>query len=209
MGAIASTPGARRLLGTSIVARLPLTMLSVGLLVHARHLTGSFAAAGAFDATYAVALGLGGPVLGRIVDRRGQTAVLLASSAAAAALLAIVALLPVGAPLPLLLALAGAIGAALPPLGACLRALVPKLMPDPDAARAFYAIDATALELTWISWRRPLHCVRDRPASRDRRSEAVDRRRRGRTRRGAQRGAAREAPAERDPVVELLPRHVG
>jgi MFS family permease len=151
MNAIAATPGARRLLSISIVARLPLTMLSVGLLFHARYLTGSFAAAGAVDATYAVALGLGGPLLGRIVDRRGQTGVLLTSSVAAASLLATIALLPLGTPLPLLLALAGAIGAVLPPLGACLRALVPKLIPDPDGARAFYALDATALELTWIT----------------------------------------------------------
>jgi len=41
---------ARRLLVISIVARLPLTTLSIGLLVHAQHLTGSFAAAGAVSA---------------------------------------------------------------------------------------------------------------------------------------------------------------
>jgi len=151
MHAITATPGARRLLGISIVARLPLTMLSIGFLLHARQLTGSYAAAGAVDAAYAIALALGGPLLGRVVDRRGQTALLLASSAMAAGLLGVVATLPVGAPLPLLLVLAGGIGASAPPLGACLRALVPGLMPDPAQARAFYAIDATALELTWIT----------------------------------------------------------
>ena len=56
---------ARRLFVISIVARLPLTMLSIGLLVHAQHLTGSFAAAGAVSGAYAVALGVGGPLLGR------------------------------------------------------------------------------------------------------------------------------------------------
>src|SRR5512132_3177435 len=116
MHAIAATPGARRLLAISIVARLPLTMLSIGLLLHARHLTGSFAAAGAVDAAYAIALGLGGPLLGRVVDRRGQTALLLASSATAAGLLGVVATLPAGVPLPLLLALAGGIGISAPPL---------------------------------------------------------------------------------------------
>ena len=52
-------------------------MLSIGLLVHAQHLTGSFAAAGLVAGAYAVALGVGGPLLGRLVDRRGQTPVLL------------------------------------------------------------------------------------------------------------------------------------
>ena len=69
----------------SIVARLPLAMFSIGLLVHAQHLTGSFAAAGLVTAAYAVALGVGGPLLGRVVDRRGQTAVLLASAVVAGA----------------------------------------------------------------------------------------------------------------------------
>ena len=47
MSSIASAPGARRLFVISILARLPLVMLSIGLLVHAQRLTGSFAAAGA------------------------------------------------------------------------------------------------------------------------------------------------------------------
>ncbi len=65
------------MLTLSIVARLPLAMFSIGLLVHAQRLTGSFAAAGLVMAAYAVALGIGGPVLGRLVDRRGQTVILL------------------------------------------------------------------------------------------------------------------------------------
>src|SRR5436190_475010 len=49
---------ARRLLVISVVARLPLTTLSIGLLVHARHLTGSFAAAGGAYAVEAAAVEL-------------------------------------------------------------------------------------------------------------------------------------------------------
>ena len=97
MNAIASTPGARRLFVLSLVARLPMPMLSIGLLVHTRHLTGSYAAAGLVAGVYAVALGAGGPVLGRLVDRRGQTPVLIASAVAEAAMLAAVAVVPAGA----------------------------------------------------------------------------------------------------------------
>jgi hypothetical protein len=149
--AIASVPGAVRLFVLSIVARVPLTMLSIGLLVHGRHVTGSFGAAGLATGAYAVALGLGGPVLGRLVDRFGQTCVLVAGALAAAPLLGAVALLPVGTPVPVLVALAAAIGLAVPPVGACVRALFPALTRDAEALRSAYAVDATASELTWIS----------------------------------------------------------
>jgi predicted MFS family arabinose efflux permease len=150
MNAISSTPGARRLLFISIAARLPLTMLSIGLLVHAEHISGSFAAAGVVAAAYAVSLGVGGPLLGALVDRRGQTVVLVASALAAALVLVALALLPAGTPLPLLVGLTLLAGLATPPVGACVRALFPELLDDADV-RAAYAVDASAVELTWIS----------------------------------------------------------
>src|SRR5688500_6410895 len=151
MPAIASAPGALRLFSLSILARVPLTMLSIALLVHAHHLTGSFAAAGIVAGAYAVALAVGGPVLGQLVDRRGQTAALLASAAASAGLLVAVAALPADAPFLALVGLAAAIGLATPPLGACLRTLLPGLLPDAGAVHAAYAVEATASELTWVS----------------------------------------------------------
>jgi predicted MFS family arabinose efflux permease len=150
MNAISSTPGARRLLFISIFARLPLTMLSIGLLVHAEHISGSFAAAGVVAAAYAVSLGVGGPLLGALVDRRGQTVVLVASGLAAAVVLVALALLPAGTPLPLLVGLTLLAGLATPPVGASVRALFPELLDDADV-RAAYAVDASAVELTWIS----------------------------------------------------------
>jgi MFS family permease len=150
MSTLASTPGAARLLATSIVARLPLPMLGIGLLVHAHWLTGSFAAAGLVAGAYAIGTGVGGPLLGRLVDGRGQTAVLAPAALVSAVLLIAVAALPDGAPLAALVALATGIGLATPPLGACVRALIPGLLADADAARVVYAVDATAVELTWI-----------------------------------------------------------
>jgi predicted MFS family arabinose efflux permease len=151
MSSITSAPGARRLLVISILARLPLVMLSIGLLVHTEHLTGSFAAAGAVTGIYAVALAVGGPLLGGVVDRRGQRLVLLASAGAAAVLLVAIATLPAGAPLAVLVALAAGIGLATPPVGACVRTLLPALLPDAAAVRAAYAVDASASELTWVA----------------------------------------------------------
>ena len=150
MHSITSTPGALRLFVVSLLARLPLPTFSIGLLVHARHLTGSFAAAGLVAGSYGAALGIGGPFLGRLVDRCGQTRVLLASAAASALLLGAVALMPAGAPVPALVALAFGIGLASPPLGACLRTTLSRILPDQEAVRASYTLDTTASELTWI-----------------------------------------------------------
>jgi len=147
MPAIATSP----VFAASILARLPLAMLTIGTLVHVERLTDSFAAAGAVAGTLAVAQGVGGPALGRLVDRRGQTTVLAISAAVAATALAALAALPAGAPLGALLALAALLGFATPPTGACMRALLPDLVPDPDALRGAYAVDSAAVELTWIS----------------------------------------------------------
>jgi MFS family permease len=150
MTTLTSTPGTLRVLASSIIARLPLPMLGIGVLVHARQLTGSFAAAGLVAGSYAIATGVGGPLLGRLVDRRGQTAVLLVSAAASAALLAVLAVLPDGAALWLLIVLAAGTGLATPPAGASVRALLPALWSDPGQLRKGYALDATAVELTWV-----------------------------------------------------------
>jgi MFS family permease len=151
MQALRSTPGALRLFAISVVARLPLAMLSIALLLHTEHLTDSFAAAGAVDGSFAVSLAVGGPLLGRLVDRGGQTRVLAAAAAVATLALAAIATRPEGSSVVTLAALAMAVGLATPPLGACLRTLLSALVDDPDAAASAYALDATAIELTWIS----------------------------------------------------------
>jgi MFS family permease len=151
MASLRSNPGAVRLASVSIVARLPMAMLSIALLVHVRHLTGSFATAGLVAGSFAVSLGVGGPLLGRLVDRRGQTKVLVASALVAGAALAGTAALPAGAPLAALVALAAVLGLSAPPVDACLRAILPTIIRDREALRAAYAAESAAIELTWIA----------------------------------------------------------
>jgi predicted MFS family arabinose efflux permease len=134
---------------TAVVARLPLATFTIGVLVHVQHLTGSYAAAGAASGALAIAQGVGGPALGKLVDRRGQTQVLIGTAAVAAAALGALAALPAGAPLGIILALAATVGAATPPVAACLRTLIPVLFPD--IVRRTYAVDTAATELTWVA----------------------------------------------------------
>ena len=146
-----STPGAPALLASSIVARLPLAMFSIALLVHAQKLTGSFAVAGAVGAAYAIASAVAAPLLGRLVDRFGQTLVLLTGAVLTAAALTAAGLLPADAPPLVLVALAAAAGAAVPPLAACVRALLPTIVTDPDRLPTVFAFESTVLELTFVA----------------------------------------------------------
>jgi MFS family permease len=145
------TPGARALLASSIVARLPLAMFSIALLVHAQRVTGSFAVAGLVGAAYAIASAAFAPLLGGLVDRHGQTTVLLTGATLTALALTAAGLLPSNTPPAILVGLAAAAGAAVPPLEACVRALLPTIVNDRDRLPALFAFESTVLELTFVA----------------------------------------------------------
>ena len=151
MSALTSSPAALRLFGISIAARLPLPMLTIGVLVHVQSRTGSFGMAGLAGGALAITQGVGGPWLGRLADRHGQTAVLAVSAIACGAGLVGLAGLPSDAPATAVLVLAAVAGFATPPVPACTRALLPGLMPDERSLRRAYAVDSATVELTWIS----------------------------------------------------------
>lgn len=143
-------PDGRALLASSILARLPLAMLSIAILVHVQRLTGSFAVAGIACSAYAICGALASPVLGRLVDRRGQTRVLLAGATLTALALIVAGLLPADSPPALMIALAGAAGLAIPPLEACVRTLLPAIVSGPSALPGLFALESTLLEVTFV-----------------------------------------------------------
>jgi MFS family permease len=145
-----SAPGARALLGSSILARLPLAMFSIALLVHTQRLTGSFAVAGVVSGTYAISGAVSAPLLGRLVDRCGQTRVLVSGATITALVLVTIGLLPSSTPRVLLVALAAATGLATPPLAACVRTLLPAIVNEPSGLPALFAFESTVLELTFV-----------------------------------------------------------
>jgi MFS family permease len=147
---VLSAPGAKALLGSSILARLPLAMFSIALLVHAQRLTGSFAVAGMVSGAYAIAGAISAPLLGRIVDGLGQTGVLVAGATLTALALVTIGLLPSSTPPFLLVGLAGVSGLVTPPLAASVRTLLPAIVSDPDELPALFALESTVLELTFV-----------------------------------------------------------
>jgi MFS family permease len=147
---VLGTPAVARLFATSILARIPLAAVGIVAILRTRELTGSYAAGGAAAAAFALASGGSQPLLARLVDRRGQARVLLPGALVAATALAVFALLPAGAPLAVIMASTLVAGLATPPLGAAMRTLLPGMMGDRERLHAAYALESSALEITYV-----------------------------------------------------------
>ena len=127
-------------------------MGAIGLvfILRTHEITGSFAAGGAATAAYALSLGLVAPGLGRLIDLRGQTLVLLGAALVQAAALLSFAALPGDAPLPLIVALAALTGASQPPLGATVRSLWTRDLDD-DTRHVLFTGESAVLEGIYIA----------------------------------------------------------
>ena len=142
--------GRRALLASSVLARFPLAILSVSLLVNAQRTSGSFALAGTVSGAYLICGAASAPLLGRLVDRLGQTRPLMGGAVTAAALLIITGLAPAHTPGGVLIALAAATGLATPPMQACVRAVLPALVAGPVELPRLFAVESTVIELTFV-----------------------------------------------------------
>jgi MFS family permease len=145
------SPGVARLLGLSMVARTPEAAIGLLFILQTRALGGSFALAGIASAVLAVGLAAGAPLLGRLIDRRGQTGVLTVTATAAATAVAIAGLLPHGVSPLALLPLALVTGLTAPPIAPCLRALLGHILPDADARHGALAMDAALQEISFMA----------------------------------------------------------
>ncbi len=150
-GALFRVPYVRRLVLCGLVARLPIGMVPLALLLLVRESGGSYAAAGGVSGAYFVATGIGAPIAGRLVDRRGQTRILLPRAVLFPALLGGVCVLALlDAPLALVAVCAAAAGGLLPPVGSSLRALWPRLFQGAELRAAAYALEASLQEIFFV-----------------------------------------------------------
>jgi MFS family permease len=145
-------PDVRRLVISSMVARLPSAMLPLVLLLLVHQKTGSLAAAGLVVGAYGLGRAVVSPAAGALVDRHGQAGVLIVGAAAQAVLLlALVLAVEAQHQIAVTAMLAAAAGSATPPVQACLRALWPVIAVDDGAREAAYSFDATSQEMIWIA----------------------------------------------------------
>ncbi|HEX2085407.1 MAG TPA: MFS transporter [Solirubrobacteraceae bacterium] len=136
----------------TLVGRLPIGINGLAIVLFLKEETGSFAPAGAVAGGMALGIGLGAPMMGRWVDRRGTGVLMLLACAHAAGILALLALGKADAPTAALVAVAALTGAAFPPSPSVLRARFPALLRDrPDLMQSAYALDSVLLELSFVT----------------------------------------------------------
>jgi MFS family permease len=144
-------PRLAALLGSSILARLPIGINGLAIVLFLRAQTGSFGVAGASAGGLALGAGLGAPVGARLIDRFGARVLLALAGVHGAGLAALVALGHAGAPASALVATAVITGLALPPTSSVLRALYPQLLDDaPELLQTAFAADSVLTEVIFI-----------------------------------------------------------
>lgn len=148
--ALLGLPHARALLGWSLLGRLPLGMAPLALLFLLRGEGKSYGAAGVVVALCAVAVGVGAPIAGRRIDRRGPAPVIRVRAVLYAVFTgAVVTLAVLGAGLVAIAAAAALAGLALPPLSSTVRIVWPRLAPDELRSTA-YALEAALQEVFFV-----------------------------------------------------------
>jgi MFS family permease len=147
--ALAAEPGVLRVGIPSAMARLPLGMTTLAVLLVVHRNSGSFRLAGVTTACFALASGLSSPVRGRLVDRLGATPVLLVTGSLQP--VALVTIVGAGSWFGnelAVLAAAGAAGALLPPVGPVVRVLWQRL-PTGALQEAAFSLDAVLLQVIY------------------------------------------------------------
>ncbi|MDR2348345.1 MAG: hypothetical protein LBD90_07005 [Bifidobacteriaceae bacterium] len=67
--------GAKRFVAAGLVARFPAAMIAIGVTMMISALYGEYALAGVVTAVYTIALAVGAPIVGRLIDRHWQARV--------------------------------------------------------------------------------------------------------------------------------------
>ena len=146
-----TTPGMRGPVVASLLARLPIAMVGLSLLLYVERKTGSFAAAGLVSAAALVGVAMGSVVQGRLMDRFGPTRPLvvvtgLFSLFVTASVIAVES----GAPVFVLVPMALGVGATEPMVGSASRALWERMLPSGPTRMAAYAYESISMEVFFI-----------------------------------------------------------
>lgn len=145
-----STPGVGGLVMAGTIARLPQTMIGLGLITMLVQQTGLYWLAAAVAGTFTLASALIGPQVSRWVDQHGQSRVLpMITAFSTGMLLALIVAAYVQAPFPLLFALA-ALAGTMPSMSAMIRARWTYLFRGKPHLRTAFSLDTVLTELTFV-----------------------------------------------------------
>jgi MFS family permease len=141
------------MLALSVLARLPLGINALAIVLLMRHEGYSFGVAGAAAGAMAIGVGASGPYISRLIDRHGQRPVLAPLAIAHAVGLALICAVALShAPQSAVILTALLAGIAFPPIGAVMRPLWPRLLADrPELLTTAFALDAAIVELSFVA----------------------------------------------------------
>jgi MFS family permease len=146
-----TTPGAGVPAIFSVLARMPIAMVGLSLLLYVQRETGSFAIAGLVSAGSLVGVAAGAVIQGRIMDRRGPTGPLLVTTGLfVVAVVGVVLAVETGRPTAVIVLLGGTVGFTEPMVGSASRALWAHLVPAGPLRHAAYAYEAISMEVFFI-----------------------------------------------------------
>ena len=146
-------PGARAFFLTGLVARAPMAMIGLGIVLLVQGVRGSYGTAGLVTGAFVFSEGALALVQGRLLDRFGQAAVLVpAAIVSNLSLVALTFAVLEGAPLWLLLVLSAIGGATSPQVGSAVRARWSWLLAGRTAPKdTAFALEGVADEVAFVA----------------------------------------------------------
>lgn len=135
----------------AVIARLPVSMGSLGMILLIEHVRGAYSIAGIVTGTFALMTAAAAPLWGRLMDRYGQPKIIIPTSLTSATALITLSLVTVaGAPTPVMVALAALTGVAFPPISPAMRSAWRVIYPPGPSRRLGFALDAASVELIFV-----------------------------------------------------------
>ncbi len=148
---VLSDPRARAFSLAGFVARLPLSMTGIGIVLLISLNTGSFGRAGLVTGVATVVGAATGPMRGRVIDRVGQARVLVVATVIQSIGLALLILsVRLGAPFAVTLATAVGVGAGFSLAGSCVRARWSDRLAGSPLLDTAFAVEAVLDEVVFI-----------------------------------------------------------
>ena len=148
---VLSIPGALAFSGSGLVARLPISMLGIGIVLLVAGRTGAYATAGAVAATFAVVQAVAAPQVARLVDRFGQARVMRpAVCLHAAGVLLLVGCVEAQAPVWTLFPAAMVAGLSMGSIGALVRARWNAVLGEGRLLHTAFSLESVFDELVFV-----------------------------------------------------------
>ncbi|SDS41560.1 Predicted arabinose efflux permease, MFS family [Friedmanniella luteola] len=148
---VLADPAARGFSLAGLVARLPMAMTGIGIVLLVSLSTGSFAVAGVVTATVTLAGAVSAPLWGRTIDRLGQAPVLVVAAAIWTVSLAVlVVAVEAGWSLPAVLAAAVGVGLGFSSAGSAVRARWSHRLQGSPLLDTAFAVEAVLDEVIFI-----------------------------------------------------------